>query len=78
MKFSELNPNTMPGYGDPETWGGRHPYHEWEPTHVSRVDGSPARLIKASPNGLNLLLENEDGYQWQGSVNEWESIDDRD
>ena len=28
VKFSDLNPNTMPGYGDPETWGGRTPYGE--------------------------------------------------
>ena len=27
-RFCDLNPVTMPGYGDPETWGGRTPYGE--------------------------------------------------
>lgn len=26
IRFCDLNPATMPGFGDPETWGGRTPY----------------------------------------------------
>jgi hypothetical protein len=30
MKFKDLNPMTMPGFGDPETWGGRMPLESRE------------------------------------------------
>lgn len=49
-------------------------YLVYVPTHRSRSDGSDAMLIGQSENGLNLLLQNEDGYQWQDSINEWEQI----
>lgn len=28
--FRDLNPAIMPGFGDPETWGGRRPYVDYD------------------------------------------------
>lgn len=37
-RFADLNPVTMPGYGDPETWGGRTPCND-PPDWWDDIDG---------------------------------------
>lgn len=46
----------------------------WEPTHVSVLDGSPARLIGVHGHG-HIRLDNEDGYRWSDPESAWEPID---
>ena len=45
----------------------------WTPTHVSRADGSTARLV--AKNHGELLFENESGDVWYGTLKEWSKIE---
>lgn len=49
MKFSDLNPATMPGYGDPETWGGRTPYGERPDDEGDEMLGLIAKTASFQP-----------------------------
>lgn len=43
---------------------------QYRHTHYSVRDGSPAMLVDYTREH-NLVLENEDGYRWVGTTNEW-------
>jgi hypothetical protein len=45
----------------------------YEHTHVSRVDGSPAQLVRVVP--ASIVLRNEDGYVWTDPADQWVPID---
>ena len=47
---------------------------DWEPTHVSAQDGSPARQVGFEDNGLTLILENEGGDVWPDPAEDWRPI----
>ena len=48
----------------------------WEPTHVSRSDGSPAQYtgFGEPPTEGYILLANENGDEWIDSVDDWEQM----
>lgn len=48
-----MNPATMPGFGDPETWGGRTPYGE-APDYDEPIDWN--RLTQDE------MIDNEEEY----------------
>jgi hypothetical protein len=55
---------------------------DWFPTHRSRVDGSPARIIGTVPDRFGIISEttfyfdNEDGLVWSDEIDQWMAIED--
>jgi hypothetical protein len=48
----------------------------WEPTHVSKKDGSTARYsgFGDAPTFGYILLANENGDEWSDRVSDWEAL----
>lgn len=44
----------------------------YEHTHQSTIDGSPAMLVSQTSDTITLM--NEDGFQWTDPSNEWTPI----
>lgn len=48
--------------------------NEWQPTHISKVDGTPARVVSVDESKNLIVLDNEDGHVWPDFIDDWQPI----